>query len=217
MVMRAKCKKTDEIVAIKLIKKEKVRDPKLLANEVSHLVMLDHPNIIKLQEFYDNDEFLFMVQEYCECSFSAFLKKNKLTEDMLKLILKQLLSALLYCHKLGVIHRDIKFQNIMFSNDKDVMSLKLIDFGLSTQVDKKKPLISQATGTAVYLAPEVILGEYDEKVDIWSVGVLVYYMLNGVPPFQGQTHRELYENILHGFSINYIPKVQGASKEVAKT
>ena len=131
------------------------------------------------------------------------------------MILKQLLSALVYCHKLGVIHRDIKFQNIMFTNENDITSLKLIDFGLSAQIDNKKSMMSKAMGTAVYLAPEVILGEYDEKVDIWSVGVLIYYMLNGVPPFQGRNPRELYENIIHGASINYVPRIQGASIEVS--
>ena len=133
------------------------------------------------------------------------------------MILKQLLSALVYCHKLGVIHRDIKFQNIMFTNENDITSLKLIDFGLSAQIDNKKSMMSKAMGTAVYLAPEVILGEYDEKVDIWSVGVLIYYMLNGVPPFQGRNPRELYENIIHGASINYVPRIQGASIEVSRS
>lgn len=115
---------------------------------------------------------------------------------------------------MGVIHRDIKFQNILFADEDDITSLKLIDFGLSAQINNKKTSISKAMGTAVYLAPEVILGEYDEKVDIWSVGVIIYYMFNGVPPFQGRNHRELYENIIHGASINYVPKIQNASVEV---
>lgn len=194
-----------------MIQKNMVKDPTLLKNEVDNLVLLDHPNIVKLFETYENDEYLFMVQEYCEFSFSKFLKKNKLNEEMVRQLLKQLLSALVYCHKLGVIHRDIKFQNIMFSHENDIKSLKLIDFGLSGHIDSTNTQFSRAMGTAVYLAPEVILGEYNEKVDIWSVGVLIYYMLNGVPPFNGRDARELYENIIHGASINYVPKVQGAS------
>ena len=113
-----------------------------------------------------------------------------------------------------MIHRDIKLQNIMLSREGDINSLKLIDFGLSAQASVKKTAMSQAMGTAMYLAPEVIFGEYDEKVDIWSVGVLVYYMLNGVPPFPGRDPREVYENIVAAASINYAPKIQGASDEV---
>lgn len=214
VVFKARCKATDEIVAVKWIKKSSVQDPNLLKNEVNNLVMLDHPNIIKLHEIYEDQEYLFMVQEFCECSFSQFFKKTPMNEENLKVLLKQLLSALVYCHKIGVIHRDIKAQNIMFSNSDDLTSLKLIDFGLSAQADAQKASLSRAMGTAAYLAPEVILGEYNEKVDIWSVGVLIYYMLNGVPPFQGRTPRELYENIIQGASINYIPTIHSASDEV---
>lgn len=129
-------------------------------------------------------------------------------------MLKKLLSALVYCHKIGVIHRDIKLQNIMLSKEGDLNSLKLIDFGLSAQTHYNKAKMSQAMGTAMYLAPEVIFGEYDEKVDLWSLGVLIYYMLNGVPPFPGRDPREVYENIMQAASINYVPKIQGASDEV---
>lgn len=101
----------------------------------------------------------------------------------------------------------------MLSKADDISSLKLIDFGLSAH-SSRKTAMSQAMGTVMYLAPEVILGEYDEKVDIWSVGVLVYYMLNGVPPFPGRDPREVYENIVAAASINYAPKIQGASEEV---
>lgn len=146
---------------------------------------------------------------------ASYLKKNRLTEDTLKALIRQLLSALLYCHRLGVIHRDIKLQNVMLSRNGDINSLKLIDFGLSAH-SYQKTAMSQAMGTAMYLAPEVIFGEYDEKVDIWSVGVLVYYMLNGVPPFPGRDPREVYENIVAAASINYAPKIQGASEEVGQ-
>jgi len=214
MVMKAKSKSTGEIVAIKLISRERVKDQSILENEVNNLAMLDHPNIVKLIEVYENSEYVFMVQEYCECSLGCYLKKNKLTEDTLKLLLKKILSALVYCHKIGVIHRDIKLQNIMLSKEGDINSLKLIDFGLSAQTHYNKAKMSQAMGTAMYLAPEVIFGEYDEKVDLWSLGVLVYYMLNGVPPFPGRDPREVYENIMQAASINYVPKIQGASDEL---
>jgi calcium-dependent protein kinase len=214
MVMKAKRKATDEIVAIKLIKKNAAlkADSIQLAMEVNNLVRLDHPNIIKLHEVYENKVYLFLVQEYCACSFIDFVKKHNLKEESLRVVVKQLLSALQYCHKIGVIHRDIKFQNVMFLDANDITSLKLIDFGLSGSLSKDS--IYQAMGTAVYIAPEVITGDYDEKADLWSLGILLYYSITGIPPFMGRTTRELYQNIVSGFPGGTMPKLDGASPEV---
>jgi calcium-dependent protein kinase len=93
------------------------------------------------------------------------------------------------------VHRDIKFQNIVFGKKDDIRTLKLIDFGLAGSVHSKNSL-SKAMGTAIYLAPEVISGEYDEKADIWSLGVLLFYLITGNPPFNGNTTKELYMDIL---------------------
>ena len=219
IVMKAKSKSngtlrmtSDEIVAIKLIRKTPNSDNSELEEEVNNLIQLDHPNIIKLLEVYQNEQYIFLVQEYCACPFIDFVKKRKLNEEDLRVIVKQLLSALHYCHKVGVIHRDIKIQNIMFANPDDITSLKLIDFGLAGRITTES--IYQAMGTAIYLAPEVIIGEYDERIDMWSLGILIYYTVNGVPPFQGRSARELYQNIVKGSSINYVPRIPGASEEL---
>lgn len=140
-------------------------------------------------------------------------KHNKLNEEAIRVIVKQLLSALQYCHKLGIIHRDVKIQNFMFLDPNDITSLKLIDFGLSGRVSRENSNY-QAMGTAIYIAPEMIMGEYNEKVDIWALGILIYYTMTGSPPFQGRTQRELYLNIIQGQSYGYVPVIPDGSAEL---
>lgn len=168
---------------------------------------LDHPNIVKLHEIYENDEYVFLVQELCECDMLQFFSsRNGATKRDLQILCIKLLSALAYCHKHGVIHRDIKFQNIVFGKKDDIRTLKLIDFGLAGYVQSKNSL-SKAMGTAIYLAPEVISGDYDEKADIWSLGVLLYYLVTGNPPFNGSNTKELYMDILqHSSRGSIIPQ-----------
>lgn len=166
-------------------------------NEVSFLKKLDHPNIVKLHEIYENEEYIFLVQELCESQLIDYFKmKGGISEKDLAVICSKILSALAYCHRHGVIHRDIKFQNILLGNVSDLRTLKLIDFGLSAYIGDKQSELSKATGTAIYLAPEVISGNYDEKADIWSLGVLLYYLVTGQPPFRGRNMKELYMDIL---------------------
>lgn len=91
-------------------------------------------------------------------------------------------------------HRDIKPQNILFKEFANLNTLKLIDFGLSAKFDDINKT-SRPLGTAIYLAPEIITTQYDEKVDIWSLGVMLYQLVAGTPPFMGNNTRELYEAI----------------------
>ena len=111
-------------------------------------------------------------------------------------IVHKVASAVAYIHSLGIVHRDIKPENIMFS-DKDIYSeVKLIDFGLSNKFDTTHlKRLKTFVGTPLYLPPEVIDGEYDEKCDIWSLGVLLYSLLCGYPPFYGKNKTQLYDNI----------------------
>lgn len=135
-----------------------------------------------------------------------FAKKGGATKGELQVLCIKLLSALSYCHKRGVIHRDIKFENIVFGMSGDIRTLKLIDFGLATLMGSDAAL-TKATGTAIYLAPEVISGEYDQKADVWSLGVLLYYLVTGSPPFTGSNTKELYMDILqHSHSKSIVPE-----------
>ena len=131
----------------------------------------------------------------------------------MRVIVKQLLSALHYCHKLGVIHRDIKMQNVMSLDQNDITSLKLIDFGLSGKLSGENGNY-RAMGTAIYIAPEMIMGEYDEKIDLWALGILIFYTMTGSPPFQGRTQRELYLNIIQGQTHRFVPSIPQATAEL---
>lgn len=112
-------------------------------------------------------------------------------------IIKQIVSAVLYCHLNGIVHRDIKSDNILFLNQDINSPIKLIDFGISVKFEKDTKL-KEKTGTVLYIAPEVILGSYDEKCDIWSIGVLMYMILCGAPPFNGKSRKDIMEKIKKG-------------------
>jgi calcium-dependent protein kinase len=108
--------------------------------------------------------------------------------------MRQVVSAVLYCHLNGIVHRDIKSDNILFTGQDINSPVKLIDFGISVKFEKDTKL-KDKTGTVLYIAPEVISGSYDEKCDIWSCGVLLFIMLSGQPPFYGNSRKEIMEKI----------------------
>ena len=103
----------------------------------------------------------------------------------------QLISAVCYCHERNIVHRDLKPENILLDNkSKDKVSIKVIDFGTAQAFSSKSNLRTTA-GTAYYIAPEVLMKNYNEKCDIWSCGVMLYILLSGTPPFNGQTDEDI--------------------------
>ena len=111
------------------------------------------------------------------------------------MIISQLISAIIYCHKKGIVHRDLKPENILI--DKTTggdFQIKVIDFGTALFFNSETKFHS-TTGTSYYIAPEVLLGNYDEKCDIWSCGVILYILLSGCPPFNGKNDLEIFEAI----------------------
>lgn len=126
-------------------------------------------------------------------------KTSNFTERHAIRIMKQVVSAVLYCHLNGIVHRDIKSDNILFAGHDINSPVKLIDFGISVKFEKDTKL-KDKTGTVLYIAPEVISGSYDEKCDIWSLGVLLYMLLCGQPPFYGSSRQEVMAKIKKGGS-----------------
>lgn len=168
----------DLLFAIKTLKKEGISDYQfhLLKSEVNILSDLDHPNIVKYFGTFEDDYYIHILMEYLKGhDLTKIISLKKYTgfeeKDMSKII-HQLLKALSFIHSKGIIHRDIKPDNILFSNKRDYSTLKLIDFGLATNKSDKK-----FVGTPHYMSPEMIKGESCPKSDIWSVGVIAYYML----------------------------------------
>jgi len=154
--------------------------------EIDILKNLDHPNILRLYEVFEDKKFIYLVTEFCEAGelFDEIVKRQRFDERDAAIIIKQLLSAIAYCHSKSVCHRDLKPENILIDN-KETLSIKLIDFGTSQKFDTEEKM-ELILGTAYYIAPEVLKGEYDEKCDVWSCGVILYILLSGSPPFNGK-------------------------------
>jgi len=183
--------------AIKTIKKEgltqTMRD--CILEEVSILRELDHPNIVKYYETYEDDLYIHIVMEYLqgEDLFKVITnrKHNKYTEKDASEIIKQVLKAVLFIHNKKIVHRDIKPENILFSVPGDYTSLKLIDFGLSTHHFTKK----QVVGSPYYMAPEIIKGNFSFKTDNWSIGVILFVLMTGKYPFTGEDQKSVFNKI----------------------
>ena len=202
---------TGEERAIKQIPKSKIKKEKFkrFINEVNALKQLDHPNIIKLFEVYEEGKYVYLVQEMC-CGgelYDQIVDKIYFSEKQASSYFKQMVQAILYCNKNRISHRDLKPENFMFkSNDKE-SKLKLIDFGLSRSYyhyDDSLGLLGKLVrmktyaGTAFFIAPEVITHNYTELCDMWSAGVILYTMLCGYPPFYGENDKEILQSVLAG-------------------
>jgi len=196
----------------KQILKSKINDAYKFKNEINILSKVDHPNIIRLFEIFEDERHYSLIMEYCSGGelCDRILKKAEkdqaYTEKEAVLIFKQIMTAVSYCHAQGICHRDLKPENILFLNEKEDSPIKIVDFGLSKIFGEIKPLVkgknfekiymSAKIGTAYYMSPEVLQGSYDYKCDIWSCGVILYILLCGYPPFDGETEQEIFKAIL---------------------
>lgn len=161
----------------------------MLKGELEILRNSDHPFIVKFFECYEDPKFIHFVVEYCSGGdlISRIIERKFLSEAAVKRIIFQALLALNYLHERNICHRDVKPDNFMFVTEEEHSDIKLIDFGLSHDFSDKKALKS-ILGTAYYVSPEVFTGNYDYRCDFWSLGVMMYVMLCGTPPFMGKNN-----------------------------
>jgi serine/threonine protein kinase len=226
-VLKVKEKESEFFRAMKIIKKrvnyKKPEEEKLIKKEIHILRKLDHPNIIKVFEFYDSNNDFYIISELCEGGelFNRIIKLKKFTEKLAADVMKQLLSAVLFCHKNQIIHRDLKPENILIeanttenSQDDEFFTIKVIDFG-TAEIFKKDSLLSKQIGTPYYIAPEVLNNLYNEKCDMWSCGVIMYILLCGCPPFYGRNDQEIYASIKSG-KFGFRQKVWESVSQEAK-
>ena len=183
-------------MAVKTIEKKKLRNIETFITEVEMLRMLDHPNIIKIYETFEDQNAYHIVMELCKgkelllyLSEKGFFEEKIASEVFLKI-----LSVVNYMHKHGVCHRDLKLENFVGINNENETDVKLIDFGLSKKFGKNK-VMETVVGTLYYVAPEVLAGNYGEKCDLWSCGVVLYMILSGKMPFNGWDNEDLLNQI----------------------
>ena len=195
-----------------------------LENELALLKEINHPNIVKLIEIQETSDYYHIITEYCNggdlsSSLEKYQKKNNkaFSEEIVQHIMRQLLSAINYLHEKKIFHRDLKTENILihYDNEDDRLNnniingkIKLIDFGFARHFDKGKNVGISTLGTPLYMDPGIIQKfnqldnykdyTYDEKVDIWSLGIICYELLIGKNPFDSQSMAELLEKIRKG-------------------
>ena len=250
-VVKKVCLKNHEetIRAMKIIPKKYViedENGKKLVDEIGILKNLEHPNIMKIYECFDDKENVYIISEYCDEGdlLGKMEKLKSLNEIIVKFLMAQIFNAIAYLHENRVFHGDIKLENVMlykvsnrrgrdfthinkdlnkskqlqkdinksFNNktfkskksfnyiiDMNEYEIKLIDFGCCKYLYKKKDIqLTGIVGTSIYCSPEVIDDLYDEKSDEWSCGVLMYILLCGRPPFEGDDEAEIFAKIKKG-------------------
>ena len=209
-------------VAMKKINKVKENeiDEMEIKNEIDILKKLDHPNIVKILEFYSTEKAYYIITDYCSCGELYNQIKHQYTENQLAVLFYQLFSGLCYLHANNIVHRDLKLENILISEierdketNKNLFWIKIIDFGTAKIFEKNKSE-KAVVGSSYYIAPEVLQKHYNEKCDTWSAGVILYMLIVGRAPFDGKDDDEIIENISKGEFNSKHRKLVSASNEV---
>ena len=215
-VREAVSKVTGDHVAIKTLSTINLTPKKfeMLFNEVEIYIRLDHPNICKLLEVYEDESAVHLVMELCTGRelYERLAQLRRYTERDAAAVAMQMLEAINYCHAHNVCHRDLKLENWVYASPAMDSPLKLIDFGMSKVFNEGVPLTA-IHGTVYYVAPEVLTGKYDNACDVWSIGVIVYMLLSGSPPFAGNQDYEIIHKIKTAEVMFEGPRWVGISQE----
>ncbi|KOM46654.1 hypothetical protein LR48_Vigan07g035800 [Vigna angularis] len=202
----------------KLVNKEDIEDVKREVQIMHHLS--GQPNIVELVSVFEDKQSVHLVMELCAGGelFDRIIAKGHYTERAAASLLRTIVQIVHTCHSMGVIHRDLKPENFLLSSKEENAPLKATDFGLSVFY-KQGELFKDIVGSAYYIAPEVLKRKYGPEVDIWSIGVMLYILLSGVPPFWAESENGIFKAILRGhidFTSDPWPSISPAAKDLVR-
>ena len=205
-------KETQKQVAIKIMAKKNMdkSDLELAKTEIDILKISQHPNIIKLYDIYENENYIYIIMEYCSGGdlLSYFEHyQYKLPETKICEIIHKLSMAIYFLHSYGIIHRDLKPENILMTDLTNQADIKLLDFGLSKIIGNEEKC-TEPYGTLSFVAPEVLLAKpYDKSVDLWSIGIITFLLLCGYLPFDDKhSEKEIARQTIQD-SVPYDKKI----------
>ncbi len=221
-IYKVRNKQSGDIRAMKQITKTKITDMGKFQTEIKILSMLDHPNIVRLFEVIEDDKYYNLLEELCTGGELLTRAQNgQLKEKDIARIFNQIMSGVAYIHGMGIVHRDLKLENILIqetekskTTGEDLFNIKIIDFGTARIFDNKKRKPQSIVGSSYYIAPEVLKQKYNKECDLWSVGVILYMFIVGHAPFDGCDDDEITDNIQKGVYRKDDKRWKKASKEV---
>lgn len=190
-------RKVENVYALKSIQLDRVKPLFVdeLKNEIAILKSTDHPNIVKAHEVYTYKKHIYLVLELCQggdlYSFSPYSEKDACR------IVGELCSAVKYMHDHAIVHRDLKFENIMFEVPSPDSSIKVLDFGLSKKFTTgRQHHMKEGVGTIYTMAPQVLQGIYTSQCDLWSIGVISFMLISSEKPFVDKKRRKVIDKIM---------------------
>lgn len=215
VVWRGTHRHSGEEFAVKEIDKKQLT-PKVSENllkEITILRTINHRNIIRLFDAIEMGDRIYLVLEYCDGGDLAtyILRHGKVSEDIARHFMRELAAGLQILHEKHLIHRDLKPQNLLLSAKERTPLLKIGDFGFARSL-MPQGLADTLCGSPLYMAPEIIQNQkYDAKADLWSVGAILFQLVTGKPPFNGNSQFQLFQNILTSTELRFPP---GALEEL---
>lgn len=209
-------RQTGESRAAKVInmKRISIEEKESIQREVAILKSLDHPNIIRIHECYEDGDQFYIITELCNGGevFAKIIETGSFSEAQAAMYVRQILSVVIYLHERNLVHRDLKPENFLLSTTSEDATLKVIDFGTAAYFEQGK-LLTERIGTPYYIAPEILEHNYNEKADLWSTGICMFIMLSGYPPFGGNTDYVILNNVKGGRFHFYSPDWDNISFE----
>eukprot|EP01039_Chlorochromonas_danica_P000764 gene764-829_t len=222
-VKMATCLSDNTKWAVKIIKRSALtsEDEESLKMEIQILQLTNHPNIVSVKEVFYCKNYVYLVMDLMTGGelFDRIVTKDHYSEQEAKLALSQIVMAVKYCHEKNIVHRDLKPENILYQSTEENSALKLADFGLATLL-RPNQLMNVACGTPGYVAPEILKGiAYGKEVDMWSVGVILYILLCGFPPFYDDNNKKLFAQIVnanYSFPDPYWTNISATAKDLVR-